>query len=562
MATSDFAVTEAAQGVGRRQFMVGGAAALCAAISEARANESKPLPPSDAPVARTKYGLVRGARVDGAQIFKGISYGAPTADRRFMPARPPARWDGVRDALDFGNQAPQLFGRPSGLFTSWWNPRTASEDCLVLNVYTPNLADGKKRAVMFWIHGGLFANGSASANYCDGTRLAQLHDVVVVTVNHRLNAFGYLYLAHLSPALADSGNIGNLDLVHALKWVRDNIANFGGDPGNVTIFGQSGGGMEVVCLLAMPPAQGLFHRAVVQSGSLLTVPTLEQAKESTARVLAAVKLGPQDVDKLRTMPMEQIAAALPHSRAGFWPVVDGRSLRHQPWDPNAPSMSKGVPVMVGHTRTEETGLRGAHDPSTWGLTWDSLHSRLASETLSVDAAETISKLRALMPEANPSEIFFVTISQNSLGRAADIFAERRAAQTIDGAAPVYTYLVNWNTPVDGGKWMSPHALDLAFVFDNAALSTSFIGPETAETRAMASAMSGAWTRFAKTGNPGWAPFSPERRTTMVFDVQSRTVDDPTKSLREIFAEAKGIPDFATPGSSMELAGPQRHDIAT
>jgi para-nitrobenzyl esterase len=477
-----------------------------------------------------------------------------------MPALPPANWEGVKDALDFGNQAPQLFGRPSSLSTSWWNPREASEDCLVLNVYTPGLADGKKRAVMFWIHGGLFANGSASANYCDGTRLAKMHDVVVVTVNHRLNAFGYLYLAHLSPALADSGNIGNLDLVHALKWVQENIANFGGDPGNVTIFGQSGGGMEVVCLMAMPPAQGLFHRAVVQSGSMLIVPTLEQAKESTARVLAAVKLGPQDVDKLRTMPMEQIVAALPHSRAGFWPVVDGRSLPRQPWDPDAPSMSKGVPLMVGHTRTEETGLRGAHDPSAFDLTWETLQTRLASESLSVDVAETISKLRALMPEAKPSDIFFIALSQYFLGRSVDMLAERRAIQRSAGAAPVYTYLVNWNTPVDGGKWMSPHALDLAFVFDNAAKSTSFIGPETAETRAMASAMSGAWTRFAKTGNPGWAPFSPERRTTMVFDVLSQVVDDPTEPLREIFAKAKGVPDFAT-SESMELAGPQRRDVA-
>src|ERR1700719_1629753 len=208
------------KGLDRRQFMIGATAALGSVSLGAAANAGAPRSTSEAPIAQTKNGLIRGTNEDGVKIFKGVPYGAPTAARRFMPALPPENWRGVRDALDFGKQSPQLFGAlmSSPLGASWYNPRESSEDCLVLNVFTPGLADGKKRAVMFWIHGGLLANGAASFNYCDGTRLAKLHDVVVVTVKHRLNAFGYLYLAHLAPDLADSGNIGNLDLISALKW--------------------------------------------------------------------------------------------------------------------------------------------------------------------------------------------------------------------------------------------------------------------------------------------------------------------------------------------------------
>ncbi|HEY9217573.1 MAG TPA: carboxylesterase/lipase family protein [Phenylobacterium sp.] len=516
-------IQEAARGVDRRRALTGaGALALMASSAVAQ-----PV----GPVARTRAGRVRGRIVDGVQVFQGVRYGASTEGRRFLPPRAPAPWAGVADAVDFGNQSPQLGAERPSVYASWANPRAQSEDCLFLNVYTPGLADGKARPVMVWFHGGGFTSGSASSHYADGTRLARRGDVVVVTVNHRLNAFGYLYLAHLAPELADSGNVGSLDMVLALQWVRDNIAEFGGDPGNVMIFGQSGGGGKVSALMAMPAAAGLFHKAVVQSGSGIRVLEPARAEESTRKVMAALGLAPDDVAGLQRLPMRTFAEALPKATgAELRPVVDGRALPRHPFDPDAPAISRNVPLLVGTAKDETTSLVGGRDDSLFSLTWEALPARLAPDLRGLDAAKVIAELRRLDPGATPSDVFFTATTEYRFRRRAVLQAERKAAQ---GGAPAYMYLFAWETPVDGGKWKAPHSVEHAMVFDNVARSASMVGTGP-EAQKVADAVSSTWIRFARTGDPGWAPYTPERRATMVFDVNSKVVDDPRKAERLLF----------------------------
>jgi para-nitrobenzyl esterase len=504
---------------------------LLAAAGAAVALAGPALAQGTGAVARTTAGQVRGRTLEGVHTFKGVRYGASTEGRRFLPPQPPQPWRGIAEAADFGNQSPQLGADRPSVYASWANPRAESEDCLFLNVYTPGLKDGKARPVMVWFHGGGFTSGSASSHYADGTRLARRGDVVVVTVNHRLNAFGYLYLAGLGGAeLADSGNVGSLDMVQALTWVRDNIAEFGGDPGNVTIFGQSGGGGKVSALMAMPAAAGLFHKAIVQSGSGIKVLEPTQAQESTRKVLAALGLSAAEVGRLRELPFRAITEALPRAEAEFRPVVDERALPRHPFHPDAPEISKDVPLLVGTTKDETTSLVGGRDESLFALTWDALPGRLAAELRGLDAAKVIAELRRLEPQARPSDVYFTATTEYRFRRRAYLQAERKAAQ---GAAPAYMYLFAWESPVNGGKWKSPHSVEHAMVFDNVAKSASMVGTGP-EAQKVADAVSGAWIRFARTGDPGWAAYMPETRTTMVFDVESKVADDPGREVRRLF----------------------------
>lgn len=483
-----------------------------------------------APVAQTRHGPVRGYADGSVKIFKGVRYGASTGGaNRFMPPQPPASWTEVRDALDFGNQSPQQpAGDGGGLFRSWANRRPISEDCLFLNVWTPGLRDGKRRPVMVWFHGGGFSTGSGASHAYDGTRLARKGDVVVVTVNHRLNVFGYSYLAELGgPEFADSGNVGNLDMLAALRWVRDNIGEFGGDPDNVLIFGESGGGSKVSCLLAMPGGDGMIHRAVVQSGSTLRVREPAQAAASAREW--AKGLGASTARQLQELPMERLVEAISAAGAGANPVRDGRSMPRHPFDPDAPAVSKRVPMLIGTNKDEQTSLAGGRNRALFDLTWDKLPEALGRNF----TAEQIAEMRRLHPKATAGQLYFRMTSEAGFRRSAIIQAERKAALAAKGGAPAYMYFLTWETPAQGGIFGAPHALDIGMVFDNVAKSETMSGTGPAAQR-VADAMSAAWLRFARTGNPGWAPYTPQTRTTMVFGATAQAVNDPAAAERKLF----------------------------
>ena len=495
-----------------------------------------------APVALTRFGPVRGTVEQGIDVFKGVPYAAPTGGaNRFRPPKLPKPWTSVRDATQFGDRCPQLSAPSSGAWSSWVEPTHASENCLTLNIWTPGIGDGKKRPVMVWLHGGGYSVSSGASSVFDGTRLGQRGDVVVVTLNHRLNLFGYLYLAGIGgPEYADSGNAGQLDIIAALHWIRDNIAGFGGDPASVMIFGESGGGGKVGTLMAMPAGQGLFHRAAMQSGFAVTAISPEVAQGMTNSLLAALHLRRDQVSRLQAMPVDKLLAALQQvthgTPFGLGPVVDGRSLPRHPFTPDAPDVSAEVPLLVGYNRDETTVLfppAGAFD-----LDWSGLERQLVSQNLPGDVASFVRGLREIRPWATPSDLYFTITTERGMGRNARAVAERKAAL---GRAPVYLYKLDWTTPVEGGRLRAPHSLDVPMVFDNVARSESLIGSGIQDAQKVADAMSAAWLAFARTGSPNapgfpsWPPFNPEQRPTMVFNTVSRAVNDPLYRERQLLA---------------------------
>ena len=535
----------------RTLLTIAGAAAAAALSGTVRAQSV----PSGAPVATTKNGKVRGATTDGINVFKGIRYGASTAGaNRFRPPRPPEPWSDVRDALEYAPMSPQRVLTNLGpLFTSWRNETIYGEDCLGLNIFTPALRDGGNRPVMVWFHGGGFSSLSGSRDENDGTRLSKKGNAVVVSLNHRLNAFGFLYLADLVPEFKDSGNVGMLDLVAALQWIRDNIEEFGGDPGNVTIFGESGGGGKVSTMMAMPPAAGLFHRGISQSGSWaryghLEARTPDLATNQARTFLDAIDVAPSDAaKKLPEMPLDVLVAGLTKAaiRPGWGPVADGKTLPSGPWWPNGPAVSAHVPLMLGTNETEMTMLIGSFDPSTFDLDDAGLRKRLSALMSADDAEKVIISFKATRPNATPSQLYFDITTANSFRRGAWQQADAKAAQ--DGA-PVYLYELDWHTPVDGGKWGSPHAMDIPLVFDNIAKSELMVGSGP-DAQKVADQMSAAWLAFARTGNPNtgaipnWPSYKPPERATMVFNVQSKVVNGLRDDERKLLADLRSQGPF-------------------
>lgn len=500
------------------------------------------------PVVETQFGKVSGVSADGAHIFKGIHYGASTAgSMRFMPPVPPKPWSGVYDALQYGPLAPQNLSSATGgsdvrkAMGDIFGPGEISEDCLVLNVWSGSLRASSKRPVMVWLHGGGYTGGSDGAPTYDGTNLARKRDVVVVGINHRLNVFGYLYLGGIGgEKYADSGNVGMLDIVLALEWVRDNIARFGGDPGNVTIFGESGGGGKVSALMAMPPAKGLFHKAIVESGSMLRAIPREDADAAARKYLAKLNIEPDHADDLQKVPMDQMLSAM-RSMTGpnairLGPVVDGRSLPRHPFDPDGPAQSANIPMIIGTNGTESTALLGIADASLFSLDESVMRAKLKSYLHLTDDSQVdslVATYKKGQPNATPSDIYFAITSDRMMRMNAIKQAELKVAH---GAAPAYMDIFDWRSPVLGGKLRSPHGIELAFVFDNTDKTTGMNGTG-ADLEPLAEKVSSAWAAFAHTGHPNasslphWPAYDTKSRATMIFNDECKIVDDPGRDER-------------------------------
>lgn len=499
---------------------------------------SVPPKASDAAVATTQYGKVRGYLDEGIRAFKGIPYGDDTAKVRFQPPRPPPSWTGVRDTIAFGPRAPQA-GRTQSSASSATQADPVSEDCLYLNVWTPGLRDNAKRPVMVYIHGGGYNALSANDALYDGVRLCKRGDVVVVTLNHRLNSFGYLYLAELGgPDFADSGNVGQLDLILALQWVKANIAEFGGDPHCVLIFGESGGGAKNACLMGMPSAMGLFHRAASSSGETVTVSKPETATARAEKVLKALELPRERIAEIATVPMDKLIAAT--NAGGYYgPVLDGRSVPRHPFQPDAPAFSAHIPFMVGTNKDEARLLIGRGNAAMFELTWETLPASLKrySEKMGdLKMEDVIALYRRVYPSYSASDVFFAATTDSRDWRPALEEIEARA-RLPKGSAPTYSYELHWGSPVDP-KMKAHHALDLPLLMDNVALSNRLTGTGP-EAFAMAEIMSETYIAFARTGNPNhpkiphWPPYDLPRRATMAFDVRPRVLDDPRAEPRKM-----------------------------
>ncbi len=520
-----------------------------------RTSESRP-----SPVVETASGRVRGVTSGGVHVFKGIPYGASTAGaNRFMPPRKPEPWSGVREAIAYAGRSPQAPAsaqRPE-LATVWGPVDTlpVGEDCLTLHVWTP-ATDSAKRPVMVWLHGGAFSYGSANSPRYDSTNLARRNDVVVVAVNHRLNIFGHLDLSAVGDErFEQSGNVGVLDLVAALQWVREHAQRFGGDPGNVTIFGQSGGGGKVSALLAMPTAKGLFHKAIVQSGASVRFAGRERSTRLADAVLKHLGQGRGQLDALQALPLERLQAAVVPAQAtlprprhplldryNFGPVIDGRVLPAHPFDPAAPALSDDVPVMVGGTK-DETAIFFAPDDAVWNRTVseDELGKRVAA--VAGDAADNLlAYYKRRDPVASPSDRLITALTASNFGVRSVLLAERKAARTqgTSRGAPVWMYSLDWETPAFGGRLKSPHSVDVPFIFD----TLHVIGDAHRKpgAQALADRVSRTWATFVRNGNPGneaipkWPAYTDRQRATMVFDDECRVVDDPDGEVRPLWSE--------------------------
>ncbi len=481
------------------------------------------------PRVQTAAGPVVGLRQDGISVFKGVRYGAPTL--RFQPPEPPAPWTDPARAVAYGGASPQRGDEPN-----------QSEDCLFLNVWTPG-TDAGRRPVMVYIHGGAYSSGSGAHPLYDGARLAARGDVVVVTLNHRLNAFGYAYLARLAEGFEDSGNVGQLDLILALQWVRDNIAAFGGDPDRVMLFGQSGGGAKIATLMAMPAAKGLFHSAATMSGQQVTASGPINATNRAEVWLKALGLTPDRAAEAATLPVERLIEAqstedpiLGFGGVYFGPVLDFRSLPRHPFYPDAAPQGLSIPMIIGNTREETLGFMG-NDPRNVGLTWDTLPGRLTPDVMRIDISPeaVIAGYRRMHPDWTPDQVLIGATTAGRSWRAAVIEAEERAK----AGAPAWVYQLDFPGTMPSGRKGAFHTADIALVFDNVAIPESRVNGPGAQ--AVSEMMSEAFIALARDGDPNhagmprWDRYELPRRQTMLFDVQARMADDPRGDERTFFS---------------------------
>lgn len=489
----------------------------------------------DVAVTKTDNGPVRGYISNSIYTYKGIPYGEA---KRFEAAKKPAAWEGVRSSMTWGPVAPLLNPTSSVndevefVFDHDWG--YTSEDCLVLNVWTPGINDGKKRPVMFWIHGGGFAAGSSQElpSYY-GENLAKKGDVVVVSINHRLNILGFLDLSAYGDQYKNSANNSILDMKLALEWVKSNIANFGGDPGNVTIFGQSGGGAKVNTLMAMPSANGLFHKAINQSGAFRSDMMDKEATQAiAAEVLNQLDIKPQEVDQIQTVPFDVLAEAgrkalqaasdkmkaegktLPPFGLNWGPSLDGEVLPYQILSEEALALSKDVPLLIGTVKNEFMASMGG------GLTHASMDEvmKVIKQQHGDKADAYIAAAKKAFPDDKlPSDL----IDIDTRFRPGSVY-QANVKAAVPGGAPVYMYLFTWQSPVMNGKYKALHCMELPFVFDNIERCRQMTGA-TEEAHALADKMSRSWINFARFGNPNikglpkWETYSEENGATMFFD---------------------------------------------
>ncbi len=532
----------------------------------ARCGRSKVVASDAATVVELPAGKIRGYERNGVYIFKGLPYGASTSGpRRFMPAVLPEPWTGIRNALAYGRICPQEdsahFGADGKNLASHdedafllhrgsaiWTP---GEDCLRVNVWTPEINGSHKRPVMVYMHGGGYSGGCGHdlLSY-EGESLARNHDVVLVNHNHRLNVYGYLNLEALGGEdFAASANVGILDCVAVLEWVRTNIASFGGDPNHVTIFGQSGGGGKVAVLMAMPAAKGLFHRAIIQSGPFLKALTPDYSQQVAELLLDELGLSRSQVRALQNVPVDRLSGAAvealkkmprpsPHAdfgASGWGPTVDGHSLPTHPFEPGAPALSKEVPLITGTNLNESAS--GLDHAGANLMTEKEMRGKVREE-FGDQSEAIIAAYRREYPEANPFGLY-ATIATSRWRLPAFAQAARKAAL---GAAQAYAYIYAWRTPVLDNRPGTFHAAEISFVFDNAEICDHYSAGDP-EALALSKQMSTAWVSFARTGNPNhsglphWPSYSADARAAMFFNAPCAVRNDPEGEGLKLIANA-------------------------
>ena len=505
-------------------------------------------------VVNTQYGKVRGYILRGINYFLGIPYGADTSGaNRFMPPQKPKPWSDIYPALWWGNTAPQnmenRYENKYASFRDHWNYDDVSEDCLRLNVFTPAVNDGKKRPVLFWIHGGGFTNGNGiEQDGYNGENFARFGNVVFCSINHRLGPLGYCNLAGAGgEKFAASGNVGMLDIVAALEWVRDNIANFGGDPDNVTIMGQSGGGAKVCILTAMPSAKGLFHKAVVLSGASRRAADKTYSEQLGAAVVKEAGLTSSDLEKLQTMPWKDFYAIATRAQQnlsrgaaggspmgrGFSPVVDGSILPQHPYDPDGAPTAANIPMIISSVQNEQSPSWA--DASLEAITLDQVVERLKHRAgfgggFGDKAQDVVEAYSKAFPGRKPVEIWSLASSnRQSVVALADVKSKQ--------PAPVYVNWFTWQPPLFDNRMRAFHCVDISFWFYNTDLMLTHSGGGP-RPKALSTKMAGALLQFMKTGNPNgsglpnWPKYSSARGETMVFDDVSKAENDPDREARK------------------------------